>query len=61
MKTKKSRWLGAALLALMGLAAGRAEAFSSTATLNIDVTITALMSVSVEGVYAAALAQPRAG
>ena len=54
MQTTKRRWLGAALLALMGAAAGRAEASvgSSTATLNIDVTITAVMSVNITGVIA---------
>ena len=53
-KTTKRKWLGAALLALLGLAAGRAQATSSTATLNIDVTITAAMSVNISGgVYAA--------
>ena len=53
MKTRM-RWLAAAILALTGLAASRAEAASSTATLNIDVTITAVKSVAIVtgGVYA---------
>ncbi|MDE2489860.1 MAG: hypothetical protein KGM24_03380, partial [Elusimicrobia bacterium] len=47
-KTTKRRWLGAALLATVGLA-GTAHA-TNPAALNIDVTITASKSVSVNGV-----------
>ena len=49
MKTKgKMKWLGAAVVALLGLAAGRAEAITGTSSyLNIDVTITNNLSVSV--------------
>jgi len=50
-KTSKRKWLGAALVALLGLTASRANATSSTATLNIDVTIAASMSVNITGVY----------
>ena len=56
MKTK-SKWLGAALLALMGLAAGRAEAGQGTSSyLYIDVTITNTLSVSVNSVGASSVA-----
>ena len=48
--TKKTKtWLGAALLALCGLA-GRAQAASNPAFLNIDIAISASMSVSVNDV-----------
>jgi hypothetical protein len=47
-KTAKWRWLGAALLATVGLA-GTAHA-TNPAVLNIDVTITASKSVTVNGV-----------
>ena len=50
MKTTRMQvWLGAAALALFGLA-GKAQAsgpISSTATLNIDVTVTANLSVNI--------------
>ena len=51
MKTRKTtwKWLGAALLAVAGLA-GRASAGQTTAYLNIDVTISASKSVSVNTV-----------
>src|SRR5471030_2023877 len=49
----KTKWLGAALLALLGLAAGRAEAGQGTSSyLYIDVTITNTLSVSVNSVGA---------
>ena len=48
MKTKK--WLGAAVLALVGLAATRAQAgVGNPSYLYIDVTITNALSVSVNG------------
>ena len=52
MKTKsKMKWLGAAVAALLGLAAGRAEALTGTSSyLNIDVTIVKTLSVSVNTV-----------
>ena len=51
MKTKtQTKWLGAAVVALLGLAAGRAEAGAGNASyLNIDVTITQTLSVAVGG------------
>jgi hypothetical protein len=49
----KTKWLGAALLAVMGLAAGRAEAGQGTSSyLYIDVTITRTVSVSINSVGA---------
>jgi len=49
----KAKWLGAALLALTGLAAGRAEAGQGTSSyLYIDVTITRTVSVSINSVGA---------
>ena len=56
MKTK-TKWLGAALLALMGIAAGRAEAGQGTSSyLYIDVTITNTLSVSVNSVNTSSIA-----
>ena len=53
----KTKWLGAALLALLGLAAGRAEAGQGTSSyLYIDVTITNTLSVSVNSVGASSVA-----
>jgi hypothetical protein len=53
----KTKWLGAAVLALMGLAAGRAEAGQGTSSyLYIDVTITNTLSVSVNSVGASSQA-----
>jgi hypothetical protein len=52
MKTK-TKWLGAALLALMGVAATKASAGQGTSSyLYIDVTITNTLSVSVNSVGA---------
>ena len=49
MKTRMKNWLGAALLAMTGLAATDAGAVATTtAYLNIDVTITAQLSVKVD-------------
>jgi hypothetical protein len=48
-KTRKTWWLGAAVLALLGVA-GKAQALgviSSTATLSIDVTMTGSLSVNI--------------
>ena len=51
MKTNKVKWLGAAVVALLGMAAGRAEAGVGNASyLNIDVTITQTLSVAVNTV-----------
>ena len=53
----KAKWAGAALLALMGLAAGRAEAGQGTSSyLYIDVTIATTLSVSVNNVGASSVA-----
>ncbi|MFI5362592.1 MAG: hypothetical protein ACHQ49_11535, partial [Elusimicrobiota bacterium] len=52
-RTKKGWCLGAALLALLGTAARRAEASASTSTLNIEVAITATKSVTIDGVSSA--------
>jgi hypothetical protein len=54
MKMKmKMKWAGAALLALMGLAAGRAQALTGTSSyLLINVAITKTLSVSVNNVNA---------
>ena len=52
MKLKmKTKWLGAAVLAVMGLTAGRAEAGAGDPSyLYIDVTISNALSVAVNGV-----------
>ena len=49
MKTQKRTWLGALLLAVAGLWASPARALTGTSSyLNIDVTITAALSVAVD-------------
>ena len=47
MKTKKMKWLGAAVVALLGLA-GRANATNTSSYLNIDVTFNSAVSVAVD-------------
>ena len=45
-KTRKTWWLGAAALTLLGIA-GKAQAATNPAVLNIDVTVSAALSVQV--------------
>jgi hypothetical protein len=63
VKTKtQAKWLGAAVVALLGLAAGRAEAGAGNASyLNIDVTITQTLSVAVNTVNTSTMSQTWSG
>ena len=56
MNMKKTKWLGAALLAMSWAGSAQAAGVGTPSYLNIDVTISASLSVSVVGVRVASQA-----